>query len=78
MLQLGGELDFAVEPIRAERGGELGVQDLDGHFAIVLEIRGQVDGGHATAAQLALDAVTILEGGLQTGEDVGHGLVAEG
>ena len=37
----------------------LGLQHLERHLALVLEILGQVDGGHAALPKLALDAITI-------------------
>ncbi len=54
-------------------GRQLGVQHLDGHVPVVLEIGGEVDRGHAAATQFALDGVAFLERGLQAGESVGHG-----
>ena len=59
MIEPGGNLDLAQEAVGAERGGELGVQHLEGDDAVVLEIAGEVDGGHAPAAELALDLITI-------------------
>ena len=35
--------------------GELGVQDLERHPALVPEIVGEIDRGHAAAPELALD-----------------------
>ena len=40
---------------------ELGVEDLDGDLAAVLQVLGEVDGGHAALAELALDAVAVAE-----------------
>ena len=51
------------EPLGAEHGGELGLEDLERDLAVVLEVLGEVDGGHAALAQLALDAVAVGEGG---------------
>ena len=62
MLEAGGGLDFGEEALGAEDGAELGVQDLDGDLAVVLEVLGEVDGGHAALAELTLDAVAIGEG----------------
>ena len=62
MLEPGGEPDLALEPLGAERGGELGEQDLEGDRAVVAEVVGQVDDGHAAAAELALEGVTVGEG----------------
>ena len=52
-------LHFREEALGAERGGELGAQDLDGDVAIVLEVVREIDGGHAARAELALDAVAV-------------------
>ena len=60
-------------PLGAEHGGKLGAQDLEGDLALVLEILGQVDGGHAALAQLALDAVAVGEGGEKARRHVCHG-----
>ena len=59
MLEPGSELDLALEALRAERGGELRVQDLQGDRTIVPEIVGEKHRRHATTAELALDAVAI-------------------
>ena len=60
-----GEPDLAEEPLGAERVGEFRVEDLDRHLTIVLEIVGEVDGGHAALAELALEHIAIGEGLLQ-------------
>ena len=72
MLEPGGDLDLAGEPVGAERGGQLGAQHLDRHLAVVLQVLGEVDGGHAALAELALDAVAVGEGRLQSGYRLGH------
>ena len=56
MLQVGGDPDLRQEPLGAEDGGELGAEDFDGDLAVVLQVVGEVDGGHAAAAELALEA----------------------
>ena len=38
---------------------QLGVQDLDGDLAVVLQVLGEVDGGHAALAELAFEAVAV-------------------
>ena len=62
MLQLGGGADLAQEPRRAQGGAELGLVHLDGHVAVVLEIVGEVHGGHAACAELADDGVPVAQG----------------
>ena len=69
MLQASGDPDLPEESLRAERGGELGAQDLEGDGPIVPEIVSEIDGGHAAASELALDAIAIGQGGR---EEVGR------
>ena len=40
-------------------------KDLDRHLAVVLEVLGQIDRGHATGPELALDLVAVSQGGGQ-------------
>ena len=53
MLKLGGDPDLAEEAVTAERGGELGKQDLDGDLAAVADVVGQIDDRHAAPPQLS-------------------------
>ena len=64
LVLLGGYLDLTEEPFRAESGGKVGPEHLDGHLAMMLEILGQVDGCHAAATDLAVNTVTVGEGGV--------------
>ena len=73
MLQVGGDPDLGEEALGAEHGGELGPQDLEGDLAVVLAVVGEVDGGHAAAAELAFDGVAVAEGVAQ-GVGYGHGV----
>ena len=57
MLQVRGDADLAQEPLGAERGGELGLQDLERDRAIVLEVVREEDGRHAAAPELALERI---------------------
>ena len=57
-----GDPDFLQEPVAPDRGRELRPQDLDRDLAIVLQVVGQVDRGHAALAQLPLDPVAVGEG----------------
>ena len=72
MLQRRNGLDLAKEPLGTDHRGQLGAQDLDRDFAIVLEVLGQVDRGHAALAQLPFDAVAVGEGALQLRRRLGH------
>ena len=59
VLQPGRRPDLAQEPLGAEAAGERGEEDLEGDGAVVPEVAGQVDDGHAAAAELALEHVPI-------------------
>jgi hypothetical protein len=72
MPQACGDPDLEEEPLRSERGGELGAQDLKGDGPIVPEVVGKVDRGHAAASELALDAVAISQGRREAVECVGQ------
>ena len=72
MLQLGGDFDLTEEAVRPERRGEVRLQDLDRHLAVVLQVLGEIDRGHPAGTELALDCVSVGEGGLQTGEEIGQ------
>ena len=78
MLQARGGADLAQEPLAAERRAEIGMQHLDGHVAIVLEVVREVDRGHAAGAEFALDAVAVGEGGVQARADGVHRREATG
>jgi len=64
--------DLAEEPLAAERGGQIGAQHLERHLAVVLEVVGQIDHGHAAATDLTLDGVAVGHGGLEPLQQVGH------
>jgi hypothetical protein len=48
------------------------MEHLERDRPVVLEVLGEVDRGHPSAAELALDAVAICQGGLQVGQCVGQ------
>jgi hypothetical protein len=41
---------------------EIGVEDLQGNGTVVLEIAGEMNGGHATAPKLTLERVAVAQG----------------
>ena len=59
MLEPGGELDLALEALGAEGGSQLGVEDLERDRAVVPEVLGEVDRGHAAPAELTLEPVAV-------------------
>jgi hypothetical protein len=50
-------LNLREEPLGPDDGGELGAEDLDGDFAVVLQVLREVHRGHPALAELALDGV---------------------
>ena len=72
VLEPGGEADLALEPLRPQRGRQLGVKDLEGDRPVVADVLGQVDRRHAPAAELPLDRVAAGEGSSQPGSGFGH------
>jgi hypothetical protein len=61
----GNNLDLALEALRADSGGDFGVEDLNRDRATVLEVLGEEYSGHAAPAELTLDPVAAGEGVLQ-------------
>ena len=68
MLEIRGDMNLLEEPLRTERLCELRLEDLQGDVAFVLEVSREIDGGHSTVAQRALDAVAVGERGAQCAE----------
>jgi len=62
----GSEVDFTEEPLGPEHGPPLGAEQLERHRAVVLEVPGQVDGGHPTAPELLLERVPMAQAGLES------------
>ena len=73
MLEIGGELDLGQKAVGADHGGQLGPEHLEGHAAVVPDVLGQIDGGHAAGTDLPIQAVAVREGGLEPAEQFGHG-----
>ena len=57
MLQVRGDFDFVEESIRAQRRGDLGVENLDGDFAFVFLVVREEHGCHSATTQLTFDRV---------------------
>jgi hypothetical protein len=68
MLQARREHDFLLEAFGAERRRDFGVQHLERHRPVVLEVVGKIDGRHPATTQLLVEAVTRGEGGPETGD----------
>ncbi|CAN5742774.1 hypothetical protein BH24ACI5_BH24ACI5_03460 [soil metagenome] len=59
MVEPGRDRDFAQESIASDVGRDLRIQDLDGDGAAVAHVMRKIDGGHAAASDLAVEAVAI-------------------
>ena len=72
VLQLGRDADLAQESLGADRGGDVGIEHLDGDLPLVAAVPREVDVRHAAAAELPLDDVAVAEGLLDVVEEIGH------
>jgi hypothetical protein len=70
VLELRSELDLLEEALGAEHRRELRVQHLDGHEPVVPHVLREPHGGHPTAAELALQRVTVGQRCLQLFDDL--------
>jgi hypothetical protein len=57
VIEAGTDPDFLQEAIGAKHRGQLGPKHLECDVTVVLQVPGQIDRGHPTGAELALDAV---------------------
>ena len=57
--------DLAQEALGPERHADVGEQHLDRDIAVVALVAGEVDGGHAPAADLTGDEVAAVEQDVQ-------------
>ena len=72
VLQLRGDADLAEEPLRADGGGDLGIEHLDRDRALVAPVVREVDECHAPAADLPIDDVPVAEELLDLVEEFAH------
>jgi hypothetical protein len=61
VLQPSAEPDLPEEAIRSQSLGQFGSEDLKCDATIVAEVVGEIDDGHPTAPEFALDAVAIAQ-----------------
>jgi len=61
VLEPGGNLDLAQEPVGGQRDNQFRAEHLDGHGALVLHIGGGEHHRHAPAADLASDLVPACD-----------------
>ncbi|MFV2074208.1 MAG: hypothetical protein ACC742_16395 [Thermoanaerobaculales bacterium] len=60
-MQVGRRLDLGQEALGTDHPRQLGLEDLDGDLAVVLQVFREVDGGHAARTDLLVDGIAILE-----------------
>ena len=72
VVEPSGDLDLGEEPLGAEDRPELGAEHLERDLAVVLEVPGQVDRGHAASPELPLDPIAIAEHGGEAVRCGGH------
>ena len=72
MLQAGGELDLAQEPVAAEADRDLGPQRLQGDEALVARVAREVNQRHPSTAQLPIDDVVTGQRGVQFCKGISH------
>ena len=70
MAQPRGDLDFTQKTICANGAGQLRPKNLYRDVSVVLQIPGQIDRRHPSAAELTLERVAIRERGAQGGIDI--------
>jgi hypothetical protein len=61
VLERRGDFDLAEESLAAEDGRQVGLEELDGDEAVVLQVLREKDDRHPTVAKLPLDPVSIAE-----------------
>jgi hypothetical protein len=60
------------EAFWTDGSGKLCVEHLEGDRSLVPKVPGQVDRGHAAAAELALNPVAVNQSGLKAGSVIGQ------
>jgi len=59
VLQVRRNLDFRQKTLGADGNGELGLQHFHRDLAIVFQVLGEIDGGHAACTQLTVDVISV-------------------
>jgi hypothetical protein len=72
MLELCGDLNLAQEPVAADRGRKLRMQDLNGYLTVVLPVLGKEYRGHPATACFTFNSVAVAECRRETFQQVRH------
>ena len=67
------DLDLSGESIGTDQGRKLGLQNLEGDVPPVPEVPGEIDDGHPSLTELALDLVAVGQCRLQIRQDLSQG-----
>jgi len=73
MVEPGADMDLLEKSPAPSTAAASGRSTLSCHFAIVLQIPGEIDRGHAARTKLTLDSRNGHEGGGETGQRTRHG-----
>ena len=73
MREVGRGFDLGQETLGTDHGSEFRLQNFERHLAVVLQVVGQVDRGHAALTEFALDGVAAFESRVEAGDGIGHG-----
>jgi hypothetical protein len=72
MLEVCRNADLLEKPLAAKHRGKLRQEYLHGHRPPVLEVLGEIHGGHAATPQFALDTVAVGQRLRETLRHVAH------
>src|SRR6266480_4400041 len=72
VVELGGDLDLAQKPLATQGRGDLLAEHLDGDRAVMPQVAAEQYHGHAPAAELPPEGVTVRQGGLESLLEVPH------
>jgi len=72
VVEAGSEPDLPEKSPPPQRFGELGMEHLERDVAVVLDVVGEVDRGHPSRPELALDTITVGEGRSEARGVFGH------
>jgi hypothetical protein len=79
VLQLGGKLDLAPEPIHVHAGGQLGEEHLHDNLPVERTLERNENPRHTPASELALKKIGIPQGPLKLLLKAGaHGIAVSG
>ena len=73
MLEGRGDANLRQKTLDADRGAELGVEELERDEALMAQVSSQVDGRHSATTNLALELIPADQCAIESREDI-HGV----